>query len=71
MTHESSLLLVLGDGEAGGRERLAPPLAGRGLGREAAWLSAGPPGGYVPTAECRWAASWPAAAEQLEGWSVC
>lgn len=24
-----------------------------------------PPGGYVPAAECRWADSWPGAAEQL------
>lgn len=32
-THRSSLLLVLGYREAGGWERLAPPLAGRGRGR--------------------------------------
>lgn len=38
------MLLVLGHREAGGWERLAPPLAGRGWGREVAWLSAGPPG---------------------------
>lgn len=83
-THRSSSLLALGWGWETGRqetgrgwgphnhrEQLAPLLAGRGWGREVVWLSAGPPGGCVPTAECRWADSWPGALGQLGSWSAC
>lgn len=51
-------------------EQLAPPLAGKGSGREVEGLSAGLPGGCMPTAECRWADSWPGAVGQLESWSA-
>lgn len=69
-THRGGLLLVLGHREAGGQGK-AGSLAGRQREGEVAWLSAGPPGGYVPAAECRWADSWPGAAKQPGSWSVC
>lgn len=61
-----------GAGTQGGRgQGEAGSLAGRQREGEVAWLSAGPPGGYVPAAECRWADSWPGAAKQPGSWSVC
>lgn len=83
-THRNSSLLVLGWGWETGRqetgrgwgphnhrEQLAPLLAGRQWGRAVAWLSTGLPGGCMPTAECRWADSWPGPAGQLGSWSAC
>lgn len=79
-THRSSSLLAPGWGWEAGRQGTGrgwgphhhrEQLAGRGCGREVVWLPAGPPGGCVPTAECRWADSWPGALGQLGSWSAC